>query len=579
MDLIQQLIKRNLLTKEQAVDISATLKETAKTPEEIILDKKFVDEKVLFQVKSEILNTPIQTEFIEEISTEVLSVIPKESADFYKMVPLRIKKPGDILEVGMVYPESLQAKEALKFLARQHKLQFKIFLVTLSDFKKYFARYQAVESEVEQALESLEQDDITAEQKAPETVAERAKYTRMVEEAPVIKMVGVILRQAVEGGASDIHVEPTTEDLRVRYRLDGLLYSSLVLPKKVHPAIVARIKILSRLKIDETRLPQDGRFSTTISNKKVDFRVAVMPTTLGEKVVLRVLDPSAGLDKLEDLGLTNRNLEIVKKVVKQPYGMILVTGPTGSGKTTTLYTTLKLINKETVNIVTLEDPVEYFMEGINQSQVNPDIKFTFANGLRQILRQDPDIIMVGEVRDEETANLAIQAALTGHLVLSTLHTTSAVGVVPRLVDMNIKPFLISPTLNVAISQRLIRALCPHCKKKVKLVGDSKKFVLDKIKGLPPVARKTVHVPSELIAYKPSSCKKCNEKGYSGRLGIFEVLEMSDELSEIIMRNANDREIFRQARIQGMITMEEDGILKVLQGVTSLEEVMRTTQEQ
>lgn len=577
MDLIQQLTKRNLLNKEQIAELTQELKETAKTPEEIILEKKFIAEKDLFQTKSAILNVPLPAEFSEEISTEVLSVIPKESADFYKMVPLRIKKPGDILEVGMVYPENAQAQEALKFLARQHQLQVKPWLITLSDFKRYFTRYQAIEQEVEQALESLEQ----APELEPieEAVIEKSKYRRLVEEAPVIKMVGVILRQAVEGGASDIHIEPAPDDLRVRYRLDGLLYSSLVLPKKVHPAIVARIKILSRLKIDETRLPQDGRFSTTIANKKIDFRVAVMPTTLGEKVVLRVLDPSSGVEHLSDLGLTDRNLEVVKRVVKQPYGMILVTGPTGSGKTTTLYTVLKQLNKEEVNIVTLEDPVEYFMEGINQSQVNPDIHFTFANGLRQILRQDPDIIMVGEIRDEETANLAIHAALTGHLVLSTLHTTSAVGAVPRLVDMGIKPFLISPTLSVALSQRLARALCPHCKKKVKLIGDSRKYVLDKIQNLPPLVRKGVKIPEPLIAYKPTACKKCNAKGYIGRLGIFEVLEMSDELSEIIVTNANDRDIFRQARRQGMVTMEEDGILKVLRGVTSLEEVMRITQEQ
>lgn len=577
MDIIQQLVKRNLLNKEQVADLLLSLKESAKTQEEIILEKKFVTEKDLFQIKGEALNIPLQVEFLEEIFTEVLSIIPKESADFYKMVPLKIKKPENILEVGMVYPENLQAKEALKFLARQNKLQVKTYLITFSDFKKYFARYQAIEQEVEQALKGLEKD-ITTAPDTPERTAAQVKYERFIEEAPVIKMVGVILRQAVDGGASDIHIEPTTEDLRVRYRLDGILYSSLVLPKKVHPAIVARIKILSRLKIDETRLPQDGRFSTTISNRKVDFRVAVMPTTLGEKVVLRVLDPSVGLEKLEDLGLTDRNLEIIQEVIKQPYGMILVTGPTGSGKTTTLYTTLRLLNKESVNIVTLEDPVEYFMEGINQSQVNPDIKFTFANGLRQILRQDPDIIMVGEIRDEETANLAIQAALTGHLVLSTLHTISAVGVVPRLIDMGIKPFLISPTLSIAVSQRLIRELCHHCKKKIKLVGDSRKYVLEKIKGLPPDARKRVKVPNPLIVYKPSSCKKCDEKGYTGRLGIFEVLEMSDELARIIVQDANDRDIFKQARIQGMITMEEDGILKVLKGITSLEEIMRTTQE-
>jgi len=577
MDLAQQLVKKNILTNEQMVEINGAMKGTAKTVEEIILDRKLISEKNLFQAKSEVFNVPFQAEFLEMISKKVLSIIPKESADFYKMIPLRIEKKGNVLDVGMVYPENHQAREALNFLARQHHLQVKEYLLTISDFKKYFAKYQAAEQEVEQALENLE-EDVELKPNKQESVMERGKYGRMIEEAPVIKMVGVILRQAVEGGASDIHIEPTDADLRVRYRLDGLLYSSLVLPKKIHPAIVARIKILSRLKIDETRLPQDGRFSSSITNKKIDFRVAVMPTTLGEKVVLRVLDPSSGVEKLSELGLTDRNLEVVKKAIDQPYGMIFVTGPTGSGKTTTLYTAMRLLNKETVNIVTLEDPVEYFMGGINQTQVNPDIDFTFSNGLRQILRQDPDIIMVGEVRDEETANLAIHASLTGHLVLSTIHTTSAVGVVPRLTDMGIKPFLISPTLSVSVSQRLARALCPHCKKKVKLAGDSKKYVLDKIKSMPVEARKTIKITEPLIAYRAKGCSKCNSKGYSGRIGIFEVMEMSDRMSDIIIETVNDREIFKEARAQGMITMEEDGVIKVLRGITSLEEVMRITQE-
>lgn len=577
MDLVQQLVKKNILTNEQAVEVDSAMKGTAKTVEEIILDKKIISEKELFQTKSEIFNVPFQAEFLETISKEVLSIIPKESADFYKMIPLRIQRKGSILDVGMVYPENHQAKEALNFLARQHHLQVKAYLLTISDFKKYFARYQRAEQEVEQALENLE-EDVDFKPSKDDSVMERGNYGRVIEEAPVIKMVGVILRQAVEGGASDIHIEPTDTDLRVRYRLDGLLYSSLVLPKKIHPSIVARVKILSRLKIDETRLPQDGRFSSSITNKKIDFRVAVMPTTLGEKVVLRVLDPSSGVEKLSELGLVDRNLEVVKKAIEQPYGMIFVTGPTGSGKTTTLYTAMRLLNKETVNIVTLEDPVEYFMGGINQTQVNPDIDFTFSNGLRQILRQDPDIIMVGEVRDEETANLAIHASLTGHLVLSTIHTTSAVGVIPRLADMGIKPFLISPTLSVSVSQRLARMLCVHCKKKIKLSGDSKRYVLDKIKNMPSTVRKTLKIEEPLSVYTAKGCSKCNSKGYSGRIGIFEVLEMSERMSEIIIESANDRDIFKEARAQGMTTMEEDGVIKVLKGVTSLEEIMRITQE-
>ncbi|NQU82686.1 MAG: type II/IV secretion system protein [Parcubacteria group bacterium] len=577
MTLLQQLTKKDVLNTEQVDAIKTEMRSTAKTAEDIILEKKIISEKVLFEVKGEVLNVPFQSEFIEEIPNEVISIIPRESANFYKMVPLRIEKTEKILNVGMVYPENIQANEALKFLARQHHLQVVIYLITVSDFKKYFAKYQAVEQEMEKVLENLE-EEVVIQPEDKETLVAKEKYGRLVEEAPVIKMVGVILRQAVEGSASDIHIEATADDLRVRYRLDGLLYSSLILPKKVHSAIVARIKILSRLKIDETRLPQDGRFSAVITNKKVDFRVAVMPTTMGEKVVLRVLDPSAGVDKLSDLGLSGRNFDVIEKVVKQPYGMILVTGPTGSGKTTTLYTVLRQLNKEEVNIVTLEDPVEYFMGGINQSQVNPDIDFGFSNGLRQILRQDPDIIMVGEIRDEETANLAIHAALTGHLVLSTLHTTSAIGVIPRLIDMGITPFLIPSTLSVAVSQRLARVLCPHCKKKVKLTGNSKQFVLDKLKNMPALAKKDLNLTEPLMAWQFVGCKKCNSKGYSGRVGVFEVLEISEKISDIILKGVNERELFKEARVQGMVTMDEDGILKVLKGVTSLEEIMRITQE-
>ena len=346
----------------------------------------------------------------------------------------------------------------------------------------------------------------------------------------------------------------------------------------MHPAIVARIKILSRLKIDETRIPQDGRFSTNFGDKRIDFRVSTFPTTLGEKVVIRVLDPSESVSSLDKLGLIGRNLEIVQKSIKSPYGMILVTGPTGSGKTTTLYTILRLLNQEKTNIVTLEDPVEYFMSGVNQSQVMPEIDYTFAKGLRQILRQDPDIIMVGEIRDEETASLAIHAALTGHLVLSTLHTTSAAGVIPRLLDMGIKPFLISPTLSVAISQRLMRVLCLHCKKKVKLQGEKKKYFLEKVKKLPLNVRNQLKLGSELFVYESVGCKKCNNNGYTGRIGVFEVLEMTDSLADIITQGPTEQAISKEGEKQGMTTMEGDGILKVLDGITSIDEVMRVAEE-
>ncbi len=574
MDLIQYLTKKKILDKKQGLKVRREVKESGKTAEEVILEEKILGEQILFEAKSKALGIPLKKTVPEEIPKELIAVIPREAIEHYKMVPLNLKKEERVLEVGMVYPEDPQAKEALKFLARQQKLTSRVFLITLSDFKNYLKKIQIPEKEVEKALAKLE-EEIKAERK--EKVIEVPGVERLVEEAPVIKMVAVILRQAVEGKASDIHIEPTRDSLKVRYRLDGVLHPSLILPLKVHPAIVARVKILSGLKIDETRIPQDGRFSTKIGEKRVDFRVSTFPTTLGEKVAIRVLDPEEGLKSLSELGLEERNFKIVREAIQRPFGMILAAGPTGCGKTTTLYAILRLLNKEAVNIVTLEDPVEYFMEGINQSQVKPEINYTFARGLRQILRQDPDIIMVGEIRDEETAALAVHAALTGHLMLSTLHTTNVVDVVPRLLDMGVRPFLLPPTLSLAINQRLVRVLCPYCKKKVKAQGDSKKYILEKLKNLPPSIREKFKSKSFYI-YKPKGCKKCNFKGYSGRTGVFEIIRMTDRLAEIIVHDPTEKKIFEETRAQGMTTMEEDGIIKVLKGQTSLEEVMRVAQE-
>ncbi len=463
MNIIQLLLKQKILNKQDSEKLTEEAQKLGKDQEEFLVEKKIIPEEELFNLKSKALNIPLQKVNIEEVPQESLSIIPKEAIEFYKVVPLKIDRQKNILEVGMVYPESSQAQEALKFLARQQKLSLQIYLVTLSDFKKYFEKLQAPEKEVASALEKLEEEFGSTGDKAvfEDISANTGNQSVFIEEAPVIRMVAVILRQAVEGKASDIHIEPTVDDLRIRYRMDGILYPSLSLPLKVHPAIVARIKILSRLKIDENRIPQDGRFSTKISNKRVDFRVATFPTTLGEKVVIRVLDSIDNLKKLEDLGLVSRNYDVLMKMIKKPYGMILVVGPTGSGKTSTLYTILRILNKDRVNIVTLEDPVEYFMNGVNQSQVRPEIDYTFSKGLRQILRQDPNIIMVGEIRDEETASLAVNAALTGHLVLSTLHANNATGTIPRLFDMQVKPFLLSPTLSVVLSQRLLRILCSN----------------------------------------------------------------------------------------------------------------------
>ncbi len=579
MNIIQLLLKQKRISKDESEKLIEEAQKLGKDHEEFLVEKKILSEAEVFDLKSKALGIPLQKVNVESLLPEILETIPKEAVEFYKVIPLKIDRQKNILEVGMVYPESSHANEALKFLARQQRLSLSIFLITLSDFRKYFDKFQAPEKEVENALEKLEKEFGTANDKAIiEDVVNDEKANRFTEEAPVIKMVAVILRQAVEGKASDIHIEPTVDVLRIRYRMDGILYPSLVLPLKVHPAIVARIKILSRLKIDENRVPQDGRFSTKIGSKRVDFRVATFPTTLGEKVVIRVLDSNDGLKKLEDLGIVGRNYDVLMRMIKKPYGMILVTGPTGSGKTSTLYTVLRLLNRDQVNIVTLEDPVEYFMSGVNQSQVRPEIDYTFSKGLRQILRQDPNIIMVGEIRDEETASLAVNASLTGHLVLSTLHANNATGTIPRLFDMGIKPFLLSPTLSVALSQRLLRVLCPECKVKVNLDAKTKNYLQEKIKNIPQDLKEKLNIKADSPIFEPKGCNKCNNIGYIGRIGIFEVLEMTAQLSEIIAKDPSEKTIMQEARRQGMLTMEEDGIIKTLQGITSLQEVMRVSEE-
>jgi len=503
-----------------------------------------------------------------------LELVPQESAKYYKFLPLA--KENKVLEIGMVYPEDLKAEEALKFLSRQGRFTYKTFLITLSTFNSLLKQYRTLRKEVKKALEELE-TELKAEE-FRKTVLKPAEFEKIAEEAPITKVVAIMLRHAVEGKASDIHIEPSEKELRVRFRVDGILHTGLFLPLKIHPAVIARIKILSNLKIDETRIPQDGRFSTRVGGKSIDFRVSTFPTTLGEKAALRVLDPAEGMKSFEDLGLEGRNFEAVKAASQKPYGLILATGPTGSGKTTTLYAVLNLLNKEGVNIVTLEDPVEYFVKGINQSQIRPGIGYTFAIGLRHIVRQDPDIIMVGEIRDEETAALVTHAALTGHIVLSTLHTTNALGVIPRLIDLGVVPFLIPTSLSISIAQRLARILCPNCKKKIRAEAKVKEMILEEIEALPFLVKKGIKIPKPIMIYEAKGCKKCKGSGYSGRIALFEILEMTPQLSDIILKTPVESKIQVEAQRQGMITMKQDGILKVLKGVTSVEEVLRAAEE-
>ncbi len=573
MSLIHELAKKGLLESSKVSALEYERKQSHKKEEEFLLEKGIVSEDVLFQLKSEKLGIPLKEVYPEDVAPEVINIIPEESASHYQMVPLA--KKGNTIEVGMVYPEDIRAQEALQFLARENRFDYRVFLITPTTFGNLLQKYRSLRGEVTKALSELETEFVSEE------IAEEvsARLERVVEEAPVTKVVSVILRHAVEGRASDIHIEPTRDKTRIRFRVDGVLYSSLFLPLKVHPAVVARVKILANLKIDETRIPQDGRFSVDVGNQNIDIRVSTFPTTMGEKVALRILDPTMGKKTFEELGIVGQNKTILSDALQKPYGMVLATGPTGSGKTTTLYAILNLLNKEGVNIVTIEDPVEYNIEGINQSRVRPEIGYTFANALRSILRQDPDIIMVGEIRDEETAALATHAALTGHIMLSTLHTNNAVGAIPRLIDMGVKPFLIPPTLNVVIAQRLVRRLCPYCKTKQTPPLEIEQLMVEELEAIPSPARKGIKIPSSFKIYLPQGCRKCNYKGYSGRVGIFEILKMTDQLAKIIRENPSKEAFSKEAFRQGMISMRQDGILKVLEGITSLEEVLRVTGEE
>ncbi len=574
MILIQRLLAKGIIDREKASLFESEVKEKNLKEEGVILESGVIGEKDLFELKSQELKIPLKEVLPEDVSLKVLEFIPEESARYYKIIPLG--KEDGILDVGMVYPEDIIHQGALNFISRQGKWKSRVFLITLSNFDMLLKQYKTLKKEVEKALSQLEKD-LEDEKVKPGGLPSVAEFERLAEEAPITKVVAVILGHGVDGHASDIHIEPTGINLRVRYRLDGVLHSSIFLPLRLLPAIISRIKILSALKIDETRIPQDGRFSARFNKNNVDFRVATFPTVLGEKVAIRVLDSNQGLKSLDDLGLRGRNLELIKKTMVKPYGLILATGPTGSGKTTTLYTILRMLNKEGKNIVTLEDPVEYFIDGINQSQIKSEIGYNFASGLRHILRQAPDIIMVGEIRDEETASLTTHAALTGHLVLATLHTNNSLGVIPRLIDLNVRPFLIPPTLELAIAQRLVRKLCKNCKKQVEPGNKIKEIILQGLASLPEVKKKEIDL-SNLKIFEPQGCKKCNSSGFSGRIALFEILEMTKELAEIVLHEPSESKIAEEALRQGMITMKQDGILKAMEGITTIQEVIRVAEE-
>jgi type IV pilus assembly protein PilB len=499
-----------------------------------------------------------------KIPYDVLKFIPQESAEHYQLAPIAVA--DGVLEVGMVDPDNIAGIDALNFIARTTGMPFKIFRISDADFARVLQMYRGLGGDVDQALTDLETEKKAKKEGDIEgdmeylldlgTLNEQIKDSAIQEDAPAIKIVSTILRYAIDGRASDIHIEPTPAGVRVRYRVDGDLHTSVVLPSNTHRAIVARIKVLASIRLDEKRRPQDGRFSAKFDERQIDFRVSTFPAYSGEKIVMRILDREQGFIPVDKLGLSPRDVNVVKSAIQKPHGLILISGPTGSGKSTTLYSMLAELDREHKNVLSLEDPIEYYIDGINQSQVRPEIGYTFATGLRTTLRQDPDIIMVGEIRDGETAKLAIQAALTGHLVLSTIHTNDAVGTIPRLIDMGVEPYLIPPVLVLSMAQRLVRTLCPGTGKEIELSASNIKSIEAEMESLPKQYRFKV----QKKAYEPERTQSC-PTGLRGRMAVFEVMEMSSNIEKIILTSPVESKIREAARAQGMTTMREDAIIK------------------
>lgn len=537
-----------------------------------ILNDKVMDEEDLTRAKAEFFNLPYVDLRKLQIPSQILVMIPKESRDFYGLLPFALDKTD--LKVAISDPTNLQALQALEFLGQKANVSIQLHLASAASIETAMGKKKNLRSVVGEALKNIEIKE--AVEAKPKEVFEDSKES-VIEDAPIIKIVDVILSNAIEGNASDIHIEPSETDVRVRYRIDGILHTSLMLPRNVHAAIVSRIKILSNLKIDEQRIPQDGRFHVEMATKSIDMRVSTLPLIYGEKIVMRILDKSGTVPTLEQLGLRGLNLQWIMESIKKTHGISLITGPTGSGKSTTLYSILSILNTISVNIVTLEDPVEYFIEGVNQSQVNPEVGLTFASGLRSILRQDPNIIMVGEVRDKETAELAVHAALTGHLVFSTLHTNNSIGAMPRMIDMGIEPFLLIASVNMVLAQRLIRKICVDCKAEIELTSAVRGELEASLKQVPPVYWEGLD-PKNMKIYKGAGCEKCEHTGYRGRFGIFEVLPVTPEVQDLVASKASATKLYEAGLKLGMITMKQDGFLKVLRGETTIDEIIRVTTE-
>ena len=572
------LLSFKFLTKKQLEQAEKRAKEVGKRLEDILVTEKMVETKDLIYLKAYILGIPFINLEKEKIPPEILKIIPEPIAREHNIVAFR--REGKNLEVAMLDPEDLQT---IEFIKKKANLKILPRLTTPESIKTALLQYEeSLETEFGKIIKG-EAEEIKAVKEAPEGKP-KAELEKAAEELPIIKIVDTLVKHAILERASDIHIEPVEKELLVRYRIDGILHDAMILPLRIHSGVVARIKILSNLKLDEHRLPQDGRFKVETADYKISFRVSVLPTFFGEKVVMRLLPETSRALSLEEIGLRGEALERIHFSIKRPTGLILVTGPTGCGKTTTLYSIMDILNTPQVNISTVEDPVEYTMPRINQTQVNPHIGLTFASGLRALVRQDPDIVMVGEIRDNETASLAINAALTGHLVLSTLHTNSAAGAIPRLLDMKVEAFLIASTLKVVVAQRLVRKLCPNFEEyslsEDEIRNLSKKYDMEKILNV--FKREKIIKGNQnwqdLRFGKPKDTQSCPE-GYKGRLGIFETLEVTETIKELINKEKSSDEIQKQAEKENMITMLEDGLIKAAQRITSVEEILRVIREE
>jgi type IV pilus assembly protein PilB len=572
------LADSGLVSKE---DIEAAEKKSQKAKKDlgdILIKEGKISEDDLRRLEAYILGIPYVSLEKERIDPKVITLIPEPIARSHNIVAYRKSAGG--LEVAMLDPQDL---ETIDFIKKKVDLRILPRLTDKTSIKNALRQYQkSLRAEFGEIIqkEAITLRPIAEEAGVEETVEDLKK---LAEELPVVRIFDTLLRHAILQRASDIHIESMEKDVLVRYRIDGILRDAMVLPKQIAPALIARIKILANLRLDEKRLPQDGRFKMETPEERVSLRVSIFPISEGEKAVLRILHEESKGFTLEILGFHGENLERIHKAIRRPTGMILATGPTGCGKTTTLYTILDILNTPEVNIATIEDPIEYRIPRVNQSQVRPDIGFSFANGLRSLLRQDPDIVMVGEIRDNETAGLAINAALTGHLVLSTLHTNSAAGAFPRLIDMKAEPFLIASTVNVIIAQRLVRKL--HQSKNPYVLSDSELKELGRYVDLDRVLeflKKEKIIESKAIwkdikFYKPTPSAEAPD-GYKDRIGVHEVLEASESIKRLIISNATSDDIEKQAKSEGMMTMFEDGIFKAAQGITTIEEILRVTRE-